>query len=293
MRKKKLWIISILVVVILLAVGGGYYFTKGPGSSELTTEKTKITTKKEQDVKKVSQKKKVVPTKKNISIVAIGDSLTEGIGDSKSVGGGYVTRLQRKVASTYNVKATSDNFGVSGNTSSQIIDRISFDQKIHDALPKADIITVTVGGNDFMHLLKKKGMDLTEKDIATEQEAFDQRLGVLLADIRHYNANAPIYLVGIYNPFSIYLSNVKDAKTAFINWGKGTQDVANTVNDTYYVDINSLYQTKYADKKAEKTGINPYLSNDDHFHPNATGYDMMTNKIFEQVQNTKKEWLVK
>ncbi|AKP66535.1 GDSL-type esterase/lipase family protein [Companilactobacillus ginsenosidimutans] len=290
MKKKTVWIISTIVILLLVVAGGGYYFVKTHSESVQTTQEKDTTTKK---VKKISIKKKVVPKKKDISIVAIGDSLTEGIGDSKSVGGGYVTRLKKEVGSKYKVKATSANFGVSGNTSSQIIDRISFDQKIHKALPDADIITVTVGGNDFMHLLKKKGMDLTGKDIATEQQAFDQRLGVLLADIRHYNASAPIYLIGIYNPFSIYLSNVKDAQTAFVNWGKGSAQVASSVNDTYYVDINNLYQTNYADKKAQKTGINPYLSNDDHFHPNAKGYDMMTAKVFDEIQNTKKEWLYK
>lgn len=291
MKKKTIWISSIVVLVLLIIAGGGYYFSQKDINPLNQVTKSKVV--KSDKVKKVSVKKKAIPTKKNISIVAIGDSLTEGIGDSKSVGGGYVTRLQKKVGSTYKVKTSSQNFGVSGNTSQQIIDRISFDQKIHSALPKADIITVTVGGNDFMHLIKKKGMDITEKDIANEQVSFDQRLGVLLADIRHYNSNAPIYLIGIYNPFSIYLSNVTDAKEAFVKWGKGSQEVADSVNNTYYVDINNLYQTNYADKKAKKTGINPYLSNDDHFHPNATGYDMMTAKVFEEVQNTKKEWLDK
>ncbi|WP_125767923.1 GDSL-type esterase/lipase family protein [Companilactobacillus furfuricola] len=288
MKKKKLWIFVIVVVILLVAGTGGYYvFNQQTNLSQQQVKKDNLKT------NELSQKKKVVPKKSNIQIVAIGDSLTEGIGDSKSVGGGYVTRLTKRVASKYDVKATSDNFGVSGNTSSQIIDRISFDQKIHKALPKADIITVTVGGNDFMHLLKKKGMDLTQKDIQKEQVAFDRRLGVLLADIRHYNANAPIYLVGIYNPFSIYLSNVEDATQAFIDWGEGSKAVAKSVKNTYYVDINDLYETKYVQKKAKKTGTNPYLSNEDHFHPNGTGYDMMTDQIFAQVQNTKKEWLNK
>lgn len=290
MKKKLIWIISILALVLIAGGGVGYYATQTKGDPT-SSVKTKNNTKKA-TIKKTTQKK-TIPKKKNVQIVAIGDSLTEGIGDKKSIGGGYVTRLTNDVQNKYQVNASSSNFGVSGNTSSQIIDRISFDQKIHTALPKADIITVTVGGNDFMHLVKKKGMDLTEKDIAQEQTAFDQRLGVLLADIRHYNANAPIYLIGIYNPFSIYLSNVKDAKQAFVNWGKGTQQVAETVNNTYYVDINTLYQNKFADKKAEKTGTNPYLSNQDHFHPNAKGYDMMTAQVFSKVQDTKKEWLYK
>ncbi|WP_010623469.1 GDSL-type esterase/lipase family protein [Companilactobacillus versmoldensis] len=291
MKKKKFLTMIFSLVFIIAVVVGGYFVLQSNSHTEEPQQAT--INNKDKKVTKITNKKKVVPKKSNVKIVAIGDSLTEGIGDSKSVGGGYVTRLKHKVHSKYDVKTTANNFGVSGNTSSQIIDRISFDQKIHKELPKADIITVTVGGNDFMHLLKKKGMDITEKDIATEQTAFDQRLGVLLADIRHYNADAPIYLVGIYNPFSIYLSNVKDAKEAFVKWGQGSQEVARSVNNTYYVDINELYQNKYVNKKAEKTGTNPYLSKDDHFHPNATGYDMMTNKIFSKVQNTTKEWLDK
>lgn len=290
MKKKKLWIIVLLVVILVGGGSGGYYFINHRST---TAEQKQVVKKDSPKTNKLSQKKKVIPKKSKIHIVAVGDSLTEGIGDSKSIGGGYVTRLTKKVASTYDVKATSDNYGVSGDTSSQIIDRISFDEKMHKSLPKADIITVTVGGNDFMHLLKKKGMDLTSKDIAKEQVAFDRRLGVLLADIRHYNSEAPIYLVGIYNPFSIYLSNVDNAKQAFIDWGEGSKEVAKSVNNTYYVDINDLYQTKYVEKKSKKTGTNPYLSDQDHFHPNATGYDMMTNEIFAQVQNTKKEWLNK
>ncbi|MFD1471325.1 DUF459 domain-containing protein [Companilactobacillus mishanensis] len=289
MKKKTLWILLSTVIVLLLVGGGaGYYFYQ---NNEQSTQSEQTTHKK--SIKNIIKKKKVIPKKKSIKIVAIGDSLTEGIGDSKSIGGGYVTRLSNKVKEDDKVKVSSDNFGVSGNTSSQIIDRISFDQKIHKSLPKADIITVTVGGNDFMHLLKKKGMDLTEKNISDEQVKFDRRLGVLLADIRHYNGHAPIYLVGIYNPFSIYLANVTDAKTAFVKWGQASEEVADSVNNTYYVDINNLYETKYVDKKAKKTGTNPYLSDQDHFHPNAKGYDMMTEKIYDQVKNTKKEWLYK
>ncbi|HJF85815.1 MAG TPA: lipase, partial [Companilactobacillus farciminis] len=69
--------------------------------------------------------------------------------------------------------------------------------------------------------------------------------------------------------------------------------VASNFNDTHFVDINNLYQPKNIKKKIQKTGVNPYLYKKDHFHPNGTGYDMMTEKIFEQVNGTKKEWLYK
>ncbi|MQS74792.1 GDSL-type esterase/lipase family protein [Companilactobacillus halodurans] len=283
MKKKSIWII--VVILILVAVSGGtYYFVQG------NHQQQEVVTKKAPNKK---PKKKTVPKKKSLSLVAIGDSLTQGVGDSKSVGGGYVTRLTSKVQNHYDIPTQPHNYGVSGDTSTQIMTRIKNDKNMHQDLPKADIITITVGGNDFMHLLQKKGLDLTAGDIADEQVKFDKRLKQLLTDVRSYNKTAPIYLIGIYNPFSVYLSNVKNAKTAFINWNRGSARVAATFNKTYFVDINNLYQTKQVDKKVKKTGVNPYLYKKDHFHPNGTGYDMMTDKIFAKVSTTTKEWLYK
>jgi len=283
MKKKNIWII-VLIILLIAATGGTYYFVN---HNQQQISETKTVQKKNKP------KKKVIPKKKNISIVAIGDSLTEGIGDSKSVGGGYVTRLTNRVHDKYKVKAESHNYGVSGDTSQQILARLKSDKKMHHDLPDADIITVTVGGNDFMHLLQRKGLDLTEGNIADEQVQFDKRLNTLLTNIRSYNGKAPIYLIGIYNPFSIYLSNVANAKTAFINWNKASAKVASTFNETYFIDINNLYQPKGIAKKIKKTGSNPYLYTKDHFHPNGTGYDMMTDKVFGKVNGTTKEWLYK
>lgn len=283
MKKKSIWII--VVVAILAILGGGYYFISNNQNSQQQETTTKTV--------KTKPKKKVIPKKKQISIVAIGDSLTQGVGDSKSVGGGYVTRLTQRVQDKYKVKTQSHNYGVSGDTSQQIMARIKSDKKMHQDLPEADIITVTVGGNDFMHLLQRKGLDLTAGEIADEQVQFDKRLTQLLTDIRNYNSKAPIYLIGIYNPFSIYLANVKNAKKAFVNWNNGSAKVADKFNDTHFVDINNLYQPKGITKKIKKTGSNPYLYKKDHFHPNGTGYDMMTDKVFEKVSGTTKEWLYK
>ncbi|WP_125763786.1 GDSL-type esterase/lipase family protein [Companilactobacillus hulinensis] len=293
MKKKNIWITIIIVILVAIGGGLGYYFTQSK-----TNEQTKTGNKVEQvSVKK--KKKKVVQKKSEINIVAVGDSLTQGVGDSltqgvgdsKSVGGGYVTRLKQDVAKKYKVKTNAYNYGVSGDTSNQIMTRIQNDDKMHKDLPKADIITVTVGGNDFMHLLKRKGLDLTESDITTEQGQFDERLKQLLSDIRSYNKDAPIYLIGIYNPFSIYLSNVKYAKTAFINWNKASAQVAEGYNDTYFININDLYQP--SDKVLKEKGTNPYLYTGDHFHPNGKGYDMMTEQVFDEVSKTTKEWLIK
>lgn len=282
MKKKSIW--TIAIIILLIAVSGGTYYFVHNNQQQVVETKT---------AKKSQSKIKVIPKKKSIDIVAVGDSLTQGVGDSKSVGGGYVTRLTKKVQDRYDVKAQSHNYGVSGDTSSQIMARIKKDKKMHQDLPKADIITVTVGGNDFMHLLQRKGLDLTAGDIEDEQVKFDKRLTKLLTDLRNYNSKAPIYLIGIYNPFSVYLSNVKNAKVAFVNWNKASAEVADNFTDTHFVDINDLYQPKNIKKKVQKTGTNPYLYKKDHFHPNGTGYDMMTEKIFEQVNGTKKEWLYK
>ncbi|WP_129044904.1 GDSL-type esterase/lipase family protein [Companilactobacillus metriopterae] len=284
MKKKTIFIISAIVIVLIGCGIGGYFYyqQQNQETQQITKSKNKTTKKSEKVTKKTS-----------VSIVAVGDSLTQGVGDTSKNGEGYVTRLSKKISKKYKVKTSTHNYGVSGDTSTQIMKRIDNNDKMHSDLKNADIITVTVGGNDFMHLLQKKGLDLTSKDISTEEGNFDKRLVKLLDDLRIYNKNAPIYLIGIYNPFSIYLSNVTGATSAFKKWNESSENVTKDMSNVHFVDINNLYASKYAINVTKKTGSNPYLFDEDHFHPNSIGYDMMTNKIFKEAKKTDKEWIDK
>ena len=64
-----------------------------------------------------------VPKRKVVTYVAIGDSLTKGVGDSTNQGG-FVPLLAQSLTNESGLEFKAINYGVSGNTSGQILSRM-------------------------------------------------------------------------------------------------------------------------------------------------------------------------
>src|SRR5699024_2321593 len=85
--------------------------------------------------------------KNDIKSTAIGDSLTQGVGDEED-NGGYVGILEDTINKD-NDLVEIDNFGKRGNRTDQLIDRME-EPEIKESLEEADIILITIGANDIM-----------------------------------------------------------------------------------------------------------------------------------------------
>lgn len=72
----------------------------------------------------------------DIHYVAIGDSLTEGVGDLTNQGG-FVPLLASDMGDYLKANVSPQNYGVSGNTSQQILDRMTQEKDIRKALKKS------------------------------------------------------------------------------------------------------------------------------------------------------------
>ena len=68
---------------------------------------------------KIAEKIKSIKNE-NVTYVAIGDSLTQGVGDSSNQGG-FVPVLSQALESDFDWQVTSRNYGIAGNTSNQIL----------------------------------------------------------------------------------------------------------------------------------------------------------------------------
>ena len=80
--------------------------------------------------------KDIATTKaKSFNYVAIGDSLTQGVGDSTNQGG-FVPLLSQDLTDKYHYDVHYSNYGVSGNTSNQILKRMQEQQTFKKLLPK-------------------------------------------------------------------------------------------------------------------------------------------------------------
>ena len=238
----------------------------------------------------------------NVTYVAIGDSLTQGVGDSSNQGG-FVPVLSQALESDFDWQVTSRNYGIAGNTSNQILKRMQEKKDIQRDLKKAKVMTLTVGGNDVIHVIKDNITNLNVDTFTKPAQAYQKRLGQIIELARKDNKTLPIYIVGIYNPFYLNFPEMTEMQTIVDNWNQSTEEVCNKYDNVYFVPVNDLLYkgidgkggvTSSGDSSqssnSSQDSLNDALFEDDHFHPNNTGYQIMSDAILKRINQTKKEW---
>lgn len=247
--------------------------------------------------------------KETVHYVALGDSLTEGIGDETKQGG-FVNRISKDLQHDYHlVSVETDNFGVAGERSDQIRKRVDKDVDLQQSLASADLITLTVGGNDIMKVIRSNIFGLTVKSFKKPMKKYNKELEKLFFDIRELNPDAPIYVVGVYNPFYLSFPEIKDMQKIIDQWNNTTKNFVKAQNNAYFIPINDLLykgidgeeaigtSKERAEEVSDSSDLdivtNDALSEDDNFHPNHLGYQLMTNALKEKIYETQTEWLHK
>ncbi|WP_348919914.1 SGNH/GDSL hydrolase family protein [Enterococcus rotai] len=244
-------------------------------------------------------------TKEVIRYTAIGDSLTEGIGDLTN-SGGFVPLVANDLQEQYHLNGVqTDNFGKNGDRSDQILKRIKKNKDIQKGLASADLITLTVGGNDLMKVIKGDVFRLTKDSFKKPLKSYQKEVEKLLTEIRKYNEEAPIYVLGIYNPFYLYFPDITEMQEIVDNWNDGTKEIVTAEKNTYFIPINDLLYKGVGDQvgivSSEATASsssehdikNNALYEEDHFHPNNLGYQIMASAVRDEMAKTQDKWLKK
>jgi len=233
---------------------------------------------------------------KHFNYVAVGDSLTEGVGDTTNQGG-FVPLLSQAMTDTYNYQVTYSNYGISGNTSQQILSRMTKQEAIQKSLAKADMMTLTVGGNDVMAVIRKHLTQLSVSTFKKPATAYQKRLRQIIELARSENEDLPIYVLGIYNPFYLNFPEMTEMQEIIDNWNESTESVTDEYDNVYFVPINDqLYKGIDGEEGIVSTSgdqttvINDALFSGDHFHPNNIGYQIMSDVTMEKINETKQEW---
>lgn len=244
-------------------------------------------------------------TKEVIRYTAIGDSLTEGIGDLTN-SGGFVPLVANDLQEQYHLNGVqTDNFGKNGDRSDQILKRIKKNEDIQKGLASADLITLTVGGNDLMKVIKGDVFRLTKDSFKKPLKSYQKEVEKLLTEIRKYNEEAPIYVLGIYNPFYLYFPDITEMQEIVDTWNDGTKEVVTAEKNAFFIPINDLLYKGVGDQvgivSSEETATsssehdikNNALYEEDHFHPNNLGYQIMASAVREEMVKTQDKWLKK
>jgi lysophospholipase L1-like esterase len=303
---------SYLAVVLLVAVGTGllWHFLV-PKAQPLLTPVAKTTEENQ--------------TKDTINYMALGDSLTEGVGD-ETQRGGFVPIVAADLQDRYDLaNVVTSNYGVAGERSDQILKRVKKDEDLRKNLKKADLITLTVGGNDVLKVIQTNFFGLSVDSFDKPMANYQERLVEMFKQIRKLNDTAPVYVLGIYNPFYLNFPEITDMQTIIDNWNETTETFVKQQQDAYFIPINDLlYQglgdevgiadtdssdtaqsgdtsdstddTSETTSSSETAGTkvtNNVLYEGDRFHPNNLGYQLMANAVRDELIKTQDVWLIK
>ena len=234
--------------------------------------------------------------KQAFTYVAIGDSLTQGVGDTNNQGG-FVPLLAQSLTNETDFEVKAINYGASGNTSSQILSRMQEKKEIGKDLKQARLMTLTVGGNDLRKAVLEDTSNLDLDRFDKPAKRYVKNLKQIIDLARKDNPDLPIYVVGIYNPLYLNFPDLTDLQTVVDQWNQRTEQTLAAYKDVYFVPVNDLLYKGIDGKsgvteweQGKETVTNDALYDEDSFHPNNTGYEIMKEAVLERIHATKKNW---
>ena len=234
--------------------------------------------------------------KKVVTYVAIGDSLTKGVGDSTNQGG-FVPLLAQSLTNETGLEFKAINYGVSGNTSGQILSRMQEKKEIGKDLKQAQLLTITIGGNDLRKAILEDTSNLDLDRFEKASKTYEKNLKQIIELARKDNPDLPVYVVGIYNPLYLNFPDLTELQTLVDQWNQRTEETLSAYQGVYFVPINDLFYKGIDGKSGvteselgKETVTNDALYDEDSFHPNNTGYEIMKEAVLEIIHATEKKW---
>jgi lysophospholipase L1-like esterase len=214
---------------------------------------------------KVLEKSEESPATPGDAYIALGDSLTRGVGSSK--GEGFVSLTgnelkEKKLADRF------QNLGVRGARIEDLLAQLE-QKEVRRSLKEAKIISITIGGNNLFNggeTLKKYSEEAALGIVQTEIPNLEKTF----KSIRETNPDAVIIYMGLYNPFkqsphgdsfdSIIQKWNESARTLGLKYGVQVVDTFNLVTDAKR-DLSS-----------------------DAFHPNDATYQEMAESLLLVIE---------
>ncbi|MGG0718511.1 GDSL-type esterase/lipase family protein [Robertmurraya massiliosenegalensis] len=204
---------------------------------------------------------------RELKIVAFGDSITYGTGDPLQQGyvGRLVEKLEEKIPSVY-VK----NYGVPKYTTEDIL-RILRKRQALKSIRQANYITLFIGTNDFRQSVNYQFNRLPKEKLERGKRRYLANLHKTLEVIRANNPHAPMIVMGLYHPYVEY-DNQKEIFDTIEDWNIEVNTVTQDFQQTYFLPTADLFLIH--EKKQCFS---------DSLHPNAYGYDLLSNRVSEKI----------
>lgn len=271
---KRLKKITFTIFAVVLISTFGYFIFSTQANSVSTQPLREIYS----DNKKTKLPVDFIPS--TMHVTAIGDSLTQGVGDTTNQGG-YLKYLREDLVTLKGVKDVQvTNLGIKGQRSDQLLERLKTNE-VKESINKADMVLITIGGNDIMKIVSNHISNLQINQFETELVGYEKRLNSILSEITTANPDAIIVLIGLYNPFSEWFQEIKEFDAIMEDWNTAAREVVEQYDHAIFVNVSPIF-----------TNPDENLLYEDHFHPNNKGYERISKEVFSAILKNQgiKKW---
>lgn len=183
-------IVSSQIKLVVNPVQGEEPTSEEPTSEEPTSEEP------------TSEPPITAPTK--IHYVALGDSLVTGTTGISGTMKTYVHGVFAYLQSQYGIEnVTKAFFGVDGDSSADLLNKVMNNPTIIGEISKADLITVSIGGNNIMPAARSSSFWSIDTTLADQGVAnFEVEYNAIMDKIHELNPNAKVIVTTLYNPYN-------------------------------------------------------------------------------------------
>lgn len=222
----------------------------------------------------------------SVRYVALGDSIAHGYGLGNPERDSYVGQVKRYLEENYDYVFAA-NFGTDGMRSDELLDILTNPQnekyrKYHATLQRADIVTISIGSNDLMHLIRldidmKKYIEQGDDMFREACQRFDENFPRIISAIREIVPEAKICADNVYNP----CNGLRD----FEDLHGQAERYITLLNRTFtkykgytLVDIKSEFdkcEDKLVNMAIKGREIDP--------HPNKKGHDLIGKMVIKAI----------
>lgn len=258
MKKRLILMICVVAAIFLIEPTIQFYNTNVTKTKAIETVTVQIPPERTQLIER-----------KRVNIVGLGDSLTVGVGDPSRQGyiGIVKERLEMQYANTVDLK----NEAKKGLRSDQLLKKMK-KKKLREKMKEADVIFLSLGGNDIMNVFKNHFFHLNVRLFEKQSEDFASNLEQIMKLIREENADAPIFMIGLFNPYFTYFSEIVEINEIIHIWNFESKEVLRQFSNTHFIEIGSIFSND-----------SDQLLHDDNFHPNREGYERIAETVINEL----------
>jgi acyl-CoA thioesterase-1 len=226
----------------------------------------------------------VADTAKRPLLVALGDSITAGVGGKWNKG--YAEHLH-KMLLPHHSELKLINWGIPGLTIPRLRRAIDRGKHLHDTIADASCIVMTIGGNDLISALPKHMPSDLDKLAERPNRQLAHDLDELMLTLRSIS-QSPIYLGDLYNPFPDSQYAVK--LIGLVN-RIYVHPLAFRYRSLHIVNLNDVLRGQ------EPTAIQHYKSGTLRdlkrwwrrpIHPNDQGHKLIAQAFYNAIQTSRK-----